>query len=198
VASIHDLPRFGGGNPDLYVLTVLPGHAPATVREALVAAFPDTPLDVTLNADYRAAILALIQQTFTTTNMLLVLAALIAALGVANTLGMNLSRRAFEIAVLRTLGLRQRDVRALVMAEGMVVLTLGAALGVGFGLLLAGVITAGAEALTGYVIAPAIPWRLLLAAALLTPALGLLASLLPAQRAARLAPRLALGAAERA
>lgn len=198
VASILDLPRFGGGSPDLYVLTVLPGHAPAEVRAALLAAFPDVILDVTLNDEYRAAILSLIERTFTTTNMLLLLAALIAALGVTNTLGMNLSRRAFEIAVLRTLGLRRRDVRALVVAEGVVVLTLGAILGVAFGLLLGGVITAGAEALTGYAIEPLVPWRLVTAAVLLTPALGLAASLLPAHRAAGMAPRLALGAAERA
>jgi len=198
IASILDLPRFGGGSPDLFVMTVLPGHAPAEVRAALLAEFPDVVLDVTLNAEYRAAILALIERTFTTTNMLLLLAALIAALGVTNTLGMNLSRRAFEIAVLRTLGLRRRDVRALVVAEGVVVLTLGAMLGMAFGLLLGGVITAGAEALTGYAIEPLVPWRLLVAAVLLTPALGLVASLLPAHRAASLAPRLALGAAERA
>ena len=198
IASIDDLERFGGGVPDLFVMTVRPGEEPAEVREALIAAFPDTLLDVTLNAEYRTAILELIQQTFTTTNMLLLLAALIAALGVTNTLGMNLSRRAFEIAVLRTLGLRRRDVQTLVVAEGMVVLSIGAALGVGFGLLLAGVITSGAEALTGYVIRPVLPWRLLVAAVVLTPALGLLASLAPARRAATLSPRVALGAAERA
>ncbi len=198
IGSMLDLERFGGGSPDLFVLTVQPGHRPSEVREALLAAFPDAVLDITLNAEYRAAILELVRRTFTTTNMLLMLAALIAALGVANTLGMNLSRRAFEIAMLRTLGFRRRDVRALVLAEGLTVLSLGAALGVAFGLLLADVIVSGAEALTGYVIAPAIPWRLLVAAALLTPAIGLIASLLPAHRASRLAPRIALGAAERA
>jgi len=126
----------------------------------------------------------------------LVLAALIAALGVANTLGMNLSRRAHEVAVLRTVGLRRAGVRSLVLAEGMVVLSLGAVLGVAFGLLLADVITAGARALTGYPIQAVVPWRILIAAALLTPLLGLLASWLPARRAANLAPRAALGASE--
>lgn len=198
IASIHDLERFGGGSPDLFVMTVQAGAEPAGVREALIAAFPETLLDVTLNAEYRSAILELIQQTFTTTNMLLMLAALIAALGVTNTLGMNLSRRAFEIAVLRTLGLRRADVRRLVVAEGVLVLTIGSLLGVGFGLLLADVITSGAEALTGYTIAPRVPWALLIATVLITPALGMMASLLPARRAARMAPRAAIGAAERA
>jgi putative ABC transport system permease protein len=55
IASIHDLPRFGGGSPDLFVLTVRsPATSRASVREALRAAFPDLLLDVTLNTEYRA------------------------------------------------------------------------------------------------------------------------------------------------
>jgi putative ABC transport system permease protein len=198
LASIADLPRFGGGSPDLFVATIDAGADAGAVREELLAAFPDVLLDVTLNQAYRDQIQALMQQSFATTNTLLLLAALIAALGVANTLGMNLSRRAHEVAVLRTVGLRRAGVRRLVTAEGIVVLTLGAVLGVAFGLLLADVITAGARALTGYAIDAVVPWRMLVAAVLLTPILGFLASWLPARRAARLAPRVALGTSESA
>jgi putative ABC transport system permease protein len=198
IASIEDLPLFGGGSPDLYVLTIEDGVDPAEAREALLAAFPDVLLDVTTNEVYRDQILDLTRSSFATTNTLLLLAALIAALGVANTLGMNLARRGHEIAVLRTVGLRRAGVRRLVVAEGIVVLTLGAILGVAFGLLLADVITAGARALTGYQIDAVVPWRILIAAALLTPALGFIASWLPARRAARLAPRVALGGSENA
>ncbi|MDF1523304.1 MAG: ABC transporter permease [Trueperaceae bacterium] len=198
LASIRDLPRFGGGSPDLFVATVDAGTDAGAARAALLEAFPDVLLDVTLNQAYRDQIESLMQQSFATTNTLLLLAALIAALGVANTLGMNLSRRAHEIAVLRTVGLRRAGVRRLVTAEGIVVLTLGAVLGVTFGLLLADVITAGTRALTGYAIEAVVPWRMLIAAVLLTPILGFLASWLPARRAARLAPCVALGASESA
>ena len=198
VASIDDLQDFGGGSPDLFVFTVQTGLDPALVRDRLLAAFPDLLLDITLNQAYRAQIEVLIGRSFTTTNSLLALAAVIAALGVANTLGMNLSRRAHEIAVLRTVGLRRAGVRRLVLAEGMVVLTIGAVLGIAFGLLLADVITAGARALTGYPIQAAVPWRILLWAGAFIPLLGLAASWLPARRAARLAPRVALGASEAA
>jgi putative ABC transport system permease protein len=119
-----------------------------------------------------------------------VLAAVIAALGVANTLGMNLSRRAHEIAVLRTVGLRRAGVRRLVIAEGMVVLSLGAVLGIAFGLLLADVITAGARALTGYPISsPPCRGACSVWSGAFIPLFGLVASWLPARRAARLAPR---------
>lgn len=196
VASIADLDAFGGGSPDLFVFTVAPGAEPEDVRDRLRAAFPELLLDVTLNQAYRAQVEDLIQRSFATTNSLLALAAAIAALGVANTLGMNLSRRAHEIAVLRTVGLRRSGVRRLVLAEGLVVLTLGAVLGLAFGLLLADVVTAGARALTGYTIEAAVPWRILAWSGVFVPLLGLAASWLPARRAARLAPRAALGASE--
>ncbi len=196
IGSMVDLPRFGGGNPDLFVFTVQEGADPAVVRQSLIDAMPDLVLDITLNQAYRDEILATTSSAFATVNSLLVLAALIAALGVTNTLGMNLSRRAHEIAVLRTVGLSRAGVRRLVIAEGIVVLSLGAVLGVAFGLMLSGLITTGATALTGFQLTSEVPWRVLLAAFILTPALGFVASWLPANRAAQLAPRVALGASE--
>ncbi len=193
VGSLRDAERFGGGTPDLFVMTVAPGADPTAARDALVGAFPELYLDVTLNQNYRARILELTQQTFTTTNGLLVLAIFIASLGVANTLGMNLSSRQHEVAVLRTLGLTQRGVRRVVTAEGIVVLVLGTLLGVLTGLLLSQVITTGASALTGYRITPVYPWRLIVIALVASPLVGLLASLVPARRAARLSPVIALG-----
>ncbi len=193
VGSIADSERFGGGTPDLFVMTVASGTAQGAARDALVAAFPELYLDVTLSGDYRARILELSQQTFTTTNGLLVLAIFIAALGVANTLGMNLASRQHEIAVLRTLGLTRRGVRLVVTAEGVVVVALGTVLGILTGLLLSQVVTTGAGALTGYLITPVYPWRLIVAALVSSPLVGLLASLVPARRAARLSPVVALG-----
>jgi len=193
VGSIRDSERFGGGGPDLFVMTVAPGTAQGAARDALLAAFPELYLDVTLSGDYRARILELSQQTFTTTNGLLVLAIFIAALGVANTLGMNLASRQHEIAVLRTLGLTRRGVRLVVTAEGVVVVALGTVLGIVTGLLLSQVVTTGAGALTGYLITPVYPWRLIVAALVSSPLVGLLASLVPARRAARLSPVVALG-----
>jgi putative ABC transport system permease protein len=196
VASIDQMDRFGGGTPDLYVLTVEANADVEAVRERLVAAFPELYLDATPNADYRAELIEISGRTFATTNTLLLLAVLIAALGVANTLGMNLATRSRELATLRTLGLSRGGVRRVVIAEGLVVVVLGSVLGVAFGLLLADVVTAGAAALTGYRIEPVLPWGLVGLALVASPLVGLVASLLPARRAARLAPVAALRGAE--
>lgn len=196
VASIDDLDRFGGGTPDLFVMTVDPGVDVRDVRERLLTTFPQLYLDATPNDEYRAEIVELSQRTFTTTNALLMLAVAIAALGVANTLGMNLSSRMREMATLRTLGLTRSDLQRVVIAEGLVVVLLGSLLGIVFGLLLADVVTDGASALTGYVIEPVLPWTLVAIAIAAAPAVGLVASLLPARRAAMLPPVAALRGTE--
>jgi putative ABC transport system permease protein len=196
VGSIEDMELFGGGTPDLYVMTVHPGVDVEQARDRLREAFPDLYLDVTLNRDYREAIMTLTKRSFVTTNALLALAVFIAALGVANTLGMNLSNRRHELAVLRTFGLSRRGVGRVITAEGLVVLLVGTVLGVASGLLLAHVITAGAAAITGFAISPRYPWLIIVAALAASPVVGFLASYFPARRASRLPPILALGASE--
>ncbi|MEX2501227.1 MAG: ABC transporter permease [Trueperaceae bacterium] len=188
VTSIEQMDRFGGGTADLYVLTVHDGVDPVQVATDLRATFPDLYLDATPNDAYRQRILDVSERSFRTTDTLLVLAVLIAALGVANTLGMNLTGRARELALLRTLGLTRGALRRVVMAEGIVVVIVGSALGVAFGVLLADVVTRGASALTGYQIPARVPWDLVALALIASPAVGLIASWLPARRAARLAP----------
>ncbi|HKI56948.1 MAG TPA: FtsX-like permease family protein [Trueperaceae bacterium] len=196
VGSIHDANLFGGGSPDLYVIADKAGADSKQVRDELLTAFPNLHLDVTLNADYRRYILSLTQRTFVTTNTLLLIAVLVAALGVANALGMNLVSRSHEIAVLRTVGMTRAGVRRLIAAEGMVVTLVGALLGVAFGLLLGRVIVAGGSALTGFLLTPVVNWPLVALALVASPVVGFIASLLPARRAAQLSPTRALGFTE--
>jgi putative ABC transport system permease protein len=188
VASLNDADLFGGGNPDLFVITLQEGADPKKARDDLIAAFPELYLDITLNQNYRERILSLTQRSFVTTNGLLGLAIFISALGVANTLGMNLVNRHHDIAVLRTLGLTRRNIAWVIISEGIVVAILGTILGLGSGLLLSQVITEGAEALTGFVINPQFPLRLILIAILSSPVLGVIASYFPARRAAKQSP----------
>ena len=192
VASIDEIELFGGGNPDLYVLTIDPGVKQAVVRERLLAAFPNLDLDITLNADYREQIMSITSQAFATTRVLLFIAVLVAALAVANTLGMSLTSRGHEIAVLRTIGLTRGGVRTLVTAEGVVVTLIGAVIGVAFGMVLARVITTGAGALTGFLLQPVVPWTLAAIALVASPLIGLVAAILPARRAAHMSPTMAL------
>lgn len=193
VASLNDADLFGGGTPDLFVMTTQGNDSLEKVRDDLRNTFPELFLDITLNQNYRERVLALTQRSFTTTNALLGLAIFIAALGVANTLGMNLVNRQHDIAVLRTLGLTRKQIRQIIFSEGLIVAILGTLIGLACGLLLSKIVTDGANALTGFVITPYTPLRLVLVAILASPVLGLLASLFPANKAARQSPVIALG-----
>lgn len=192
VGSINDVDLFGGGSPDLFVMTVKEGFSHEQVREDLLKSFPHLFLDITLNQSYREQIQSLARRSFLTTNALLFLTIFVAALGVSNTLGMNLSHRQHEIAVLRTLGLTRKGVSSMIATEGIIINLVGALIGIVVGMLLAQTITTGASELTGFSIRAIFPWRLIIVAFLSSPLIGLLAAYFPAKRASKLPPNLAL------
>ena len=191
IASTRDLKLFGGGSPELYILSVK-GQNPKAFGEQLKQDFRNLYLDIQYNEEYKKAILDTTSRFFGSTNSLLVLAVVIAALGVANTLGMNLSERMHEMAVLRALGLKRGELMRSVFTEGIVVVVMGTLLGVLGGLALSQVITASANSLTGYRVNPVYPVELFLIAIIASPVVGILAAFLPARRAARVSPAEAL------
>ncbi|GGJ25063.1 FtsX-like permease family protein [Deinococcus roseus] len=197
IASTKDLKLFGGGSPELYVLSVK-NQDPRTFGQQLKKDFPGLYLDIQYNQEYKKAILDTTSRFFGSTNSLLVLAVVIAALGVANTLGMNLSERMHEMAVLRALGLRRSELMRSVFTEGIVVVVLGTLLGVLGGIALSQVITASSNSLTGYRVEPVYPLDLFLIALLASPVVGILAAFLPARRAANIHPAEALRSSQEA
>jgi len=134
--------------------------------------------------------------TVTVFTVLIGFSALIAAIGMVNTLSLSVMQRTRELGLLRALGFEQGQVRRMIVAESAA-LTLaatatGIVLGFGYG-------WAGAQSLLGGIqedeaafVLPAIPWAmfavLLAAAGVLTIA----ASIAPARRAMRVAPVVAL------
>ncbi|HEY0814739.1 MAG TPA: ABC transporter permease, partial [Pseudonocardia sp.] len=108
--------------------------------------------------------------------------------GIANTLGLSVRERAREHALLRALGLTRKQLRRMLAAEAVllsvVAALLGTAIGVGFAWV--GYETIVKRALTHATMH--IPWPALGAVVLVTALAGLLAAVLPARWAARVAP----------
>ena len=118
-----------------------------------------------------------------------------AGAGVANTILMAVSERTREIGVLRAVGMTPGGVFALIWLETVALCVLGGLLGIGLALLAASGTEAWLRGLLPYVptdrlIAPSLSLSLLCLA--VGPVLGSLAALLPAFRAARLSPALAM------
>ena len=128
-----------------------------------------------------------IDQTLGLVYVLLVLAVVIALMGIANTLALSIHERTRELGLLRAVGQTRRQVRRMVRGESVVIAVLGTALGLGLGVLVAwlliGAAAAGSSSLLAvFRIAPA-PLAVVLAAG---AGAGLLASWRAARRAARL------------
>jgi macrolide transport system ATP-binding/permease protein len=114
------------------------------------------------------------------------LALLLAAVGVYGVMAYTVNRRTHEIGIRLALGARSRDVRRLVMVEGTALVTIGLVLGLGVAL-------AGTSLVGGFLygVRPSDPIAFA-GAALLLALVGLLANYLPARRASRTDPMLAL------
>jgi len=115
---------------------------------------------------------------------MLILTIVIALLGVINTLTLSIAERTREIGLLRAIGMQRSQLRQLVAAESMIISVIGALLGIilglGLGTSLAATLTRSTQAAT------AIPAGRLVIYILATGAAGVLASIGPARRAARL------------
>ena len=142
---------------------------------------------VTGLASERAAIDSVVDVLLLIVTGLLGVAVLIALIGVGNTLALSVVERRQESGLLRALGLTRGQLRALLAWEAVLVAGVAAVLGVliggAYGL-------AGAASALGEVgeVVISVPWLQVAAIALVATAAGLLASVLPARRAARTSP----------
>ncbi|MDQ0575181.1 ABC transporter permease [Agromyces albus] len=142
-----------------------------------------------------AGIDEMLNATIAIFTVLIGFSALIAAIGMVNTLSLSVMQRTRELGLLRALGFDRRQLRRMIVVESgaltLAATAMGIVLGFGYG-------WAGAQALLGGVqggttfVLPGIPWALfgglLVAAGVLT----LVASIAPARRAMRVSPVVAL------
>jgi len=158
-------------------------QAPAAARGSLQAALAGySGAQLLDQAGYIHSKTALLNSLLNLVTALLILAVVIALLGVVNTLALSVVERVREIGLLRAIGLQRSQVRLMIAAESAVIAGLGAVLGTGLGI---GLGTALASALT-HGGAVTVPVGHLSAYIIGTGAAGLLASVAPARRAARL------------
>lgn len=118
-------------------------------------------------------------------DVLALIAVVIGALGIVNTLGIGISERVREIAILRAHGMTVGQVQAMVVAEAAIMGAIAGVLAIATGLLVAfALVNGGASAeLTAGL---RLPWGLLLAVVLVGTGVAALAGLYPARVAASL------------
>lgn len=162
-----------------------PGVDKAALAEDLDAATADFPTVTVQNKDdFAAAQRGQVDQLLYLIYALLGLAIVIAALGIVNTLALSIVERTREIGVLRAVGLSRRQLRRMVRLEAIAISLLGAVLGIGAGVLF-GVVLQRIVQDQG-ITELAVPWESLATFVAVATAVGILAAVLPARRAARL------------
>jgi putative ABC transport system permease protein len=140
--------------------------------------------DVQTGAEYVDTAAGQVDQVLNLVYGLLVLAIIIALMGIANTLSLSIHERSRELGLLRAVGQTRRQLRSLVRGEAATVALFGTLGGVGLGIFLgwAMVDTLSSEGFTSFAI-PAGPLAVVVAIGALV---GVVAAVRPARRAARM------------
>ena len=152
----------------------------ANLEEAL-AAFPVA--EVETQDEFRDGQLSELKRNLNILYLLLGLSVVVSLFGVINTLVLSVFERTREIGMLRAVGMTRRQVRRMIRHESIVTALIGAALGLGIGIFLAGLTSL---ALSGYGVVFAMPYRSLAAFVAIAILAGMLAAILPARRASKL------------
>ena len=167
------------------LITAAPWVSPATLRADLArVATPYVVLSVLDAKDFAAALAGQVDQILVILYALLGLSIAIAILGIVNTLALSVIERTREIGLMRAVGLGRLQLAGIITIEAVLTAIFGTILGVVLGVAVAAVMptvltTTGLTTL-------AIPWAQLAGMVALAAAVGVLAALWPASRAARL------------
>ncbi len=191
VMDVDVAKELGGSTQDNLLLLSTGGDTTPEMRAPLDAVLADYP-NVTLEdqAEAKQSNRAAIDQLLLIIWALLLLAIIIAVIGIINTLVLSVYERTREIGLLRAVGLGRRQLKGMIRLESMVICVFGAIVGVlvgvGFGVALAqSQRDEGIEVLS-------IPWvtspwyQSLVFFVVLAAFIGVLAALWPARRAAKL------------
>ena len=117
------------------VVIVEDGADVAVVEDRISDAIADRPDATVMDAEeFQGAMSSVINQMVGLVTVMLLLAVVIALLGIVNTLALAVFERTRELGLLRAVGMTRGQVRAMVRWESVVISTIGALLGAGLGI----------------------------------------------------------------
>ena len=177
----------GARGASVYYVRLAPGADYDTVEQALKEGVGKSRhLDITNSEEFRAQIRQAFDQFFALFDTTVVIAILIGALGVVNTLTMSILERTREIGLLRSVGMTRGQVVWMVLAEAAAMGLIAALMGVGAGLALTAVMVKGMSVNTGWSLSYVFPAVPLAASIVITLVVSQVAALYPTWRAVKL------------
>jgi putative ABC transport system permease protein len=151
--------------------------------EAVTDGYPNA--DVQTKTEFADSIVGQITQLLVLIYVLLLLAIIIALIGIVNTLALSIFERTRELGLMRAVGMSRRQMRTAVRYEAVIIALLGTllglVLGLGFGIALVTALTeeSASSGLT-------IPVGQLIVVIVLAVIAGIISAILPARRASQL------------
>jgi putative ABC transport system permease protein len=172
---------------DVFRVYLTPGASQEEVRSRIIAGLgTGRRMFVMLNRDVRAYIAKVMDQWFGLTYIQVIVAMLVAILGIINTLTVSISDRRRELGVLRAVGGLRNQIRGTVWMEAAAIGIIGLVLGLATGaIMLYYELQAIQHDISGMPFAYQFPWTIvaMLVPVILLAALG--AAILPAESAVR-------------
>ena len=180
IVGWSDAEKLGVAGADAFAVRFVPS-ATAADRAELASVARSVALEPTALGRIEGAIGQALDRVFGLFDVLALVAVVVAALGIVNTLTMNVFERVREIGVLRAAGMTRRQVWRSVVVEAGITGLVGAICGVVAGLAVGAlmVVLAGGR----LEIATAVPWPAVVAALVLGVVLAMLAAAYPARLA---------------
>jgi len=150
--TYDDLQRwFGDSGADRFTIDVQPGFSIEAVAEEIETRYQARRhVSVQTTQAFKHSILDLMNQSFRLFDVLTLIGVVIGALGVVNTLTMNVMERQQEIGGLRSLGMTRRQVLQMVLAEALSLGVMGGIYGLTLGYAIALVMIRGTNLMIGY------------------------------------------------
>jgi len=156
-------------------------NPPAVEREVEHALQHYPTVQVQTRSQFENSAISTVNRLLTLVYALLALAVVIALIGVVNTLMLSVFERTREIGLLRAVGMKRRQVRAMVRSEAVILSIFGAVIGIVIGTGMGVALVAAVKLTT-----TSVPGANLVIFLVLSALLGLLAATWPARRAAKL------------
>jgi putative ABC transport system permease protein len=174
----------GVAGADVFAVRFLPGAA-GTAASALEAKAKDMALEANPLTRIQGAVSDALGRVFGLFDALAIVAVLVAALGVVNTLAMGVVERVREIGVLRAIGMTRRQASRMVVVEAAILGLVGIVLGAAVGLIVGAILLALTGGLTPGL---GLPWAPIAVAAVV----GIVGSVVAAYYPSRLASRVSI------
>ncbi|THV26125.1 ABC transporter permease [Glycomyces paridis] len=166
-------------------IQVADGADVGAVEDQVDDILADEPeVSVANNADFVDQQTSQLDTLLASVQVLLALAIIIAIIGVVNTLVLSVLERTRELGLLRAIGMTRGQARRMITVESVIICLFGAVLGIAVGIGLGWTVQQALEeeGLTSF----ALPWGLIVGYLVAAVAVGLLAAIAPAARAAKL------------